>query len=175
MRHFYSVKLRALGNVGVSTGGIKIKGSPSTRISARLEGDTATSCFISVVVIQLACSSHGDPYFMRQVIPNACGALADTVVILAHAVASLLMLWLLFIAGTLALLHVLLNRRDIDIGPVLAGFKEFTADLPVDMRGQALVCVCVVLPAGHYHYHHHCYPAEPVRPHSHRTQLIRAA
>lgn len=52
------------------------------------------------------------PIFLRQVIPNAC--------------------------GTLALLHVLLNRAGLDIGEVLTGFRDFVAELPAEDRGMAL-------------------------------------
>jgi len=40
--------------------------------------------------------------------------------------------------GTLALLHVLLNRPEIDVGTALADYKAFAADLPPDLRGDLL-------------------------------------
>lgn len=55
--------------------------------------------------------------FMKQTINNAC--------------------------GTLALLHLVLNREDaIECGPTLKEFKDFTADFPPDMRGTALGQCC---------------------------------
>lgn len=58
-------------------------------------------------------ASHSDDvFFCQQTINNAC--------------------------GTIALLHVLLNNEEIEIGDTLAGFKSFALDLPADMRGQAL-------------------------------------
>ncbi|KAJ2362883.1 hypothetical protein IW150_006886, partial [Coemansia sp. RSA 2607] len=53
-----------------------------------------------------------DVYFAQQVVPNAC--------------------------ATQAILSVLLNRSEIDLGPMLRDFREFSAELPPDMRGLAL-------------------------------------
>jgi ubiquitin carboxyl-terminal hydrolase L5 len=40
--------------------------------------------------------------------------------------------------GTQAVLSIVLNRPDIEIGPQLEEFKEFTAAFPPDLRGEAL-------------------------------------
>lgn len=39
--------------------------------------------------------------------------------------------------ATLAILHILLNST-VDVGPVLTNFRDFTQDLPADMRGLCL-------------------------------------
>jgi ubiquitin carboxyl-terminal hydrolase L5 len=40
--------------------------------------------------------------------------------------------------GTQAVLSIVLNRPDIEIGPSLEEFKEFTAAFPSELRGEAL-------------------------------------
>ena len=40
--------------------------------------------------------------------------------------------------ATQALLSVLLNREDIDIGPALRDFREFTTSFPPQLRGEAI-------------------------------------
>lgn len=40
--------------------------------------------------------------------------------------------------GTQAVLSIVLNRPDIEIGPALEEFKEFTTAFPSDLRGEAL-------------------------------------
>lgn len=40
--------------------------------------------------------------------------------------------------ATQALIQILLNKEDIEIGPELAQLKDFTADMPADMRGEAI-------------------------------------
>ena len=40
--------------------------------------------------------------------------------------------------GTQAVLSIVLNRPDIEIGPALEEFKEFTAAFPSELRGEAL-------------------------------------
>jgi ubiquitin carboxyl-terminal hydrolase L5 len=40
--------------------------------------------------------------------------------------------------GTQAVLSILLNRPDIEIGPALEEFKEFTAAFPVELLGEAI-------------------------------------
>ena len=56
---------------------------------------------------------HGKVFFAEQVITNAC--------------------------GTQALLSVLLNRPDIELGKELTDLRNFTADFPPSLRGQAHV------------------------------------
>jgi len=57
--------------------------------------------------------AHGaDVFFARQVVQNAC--------------------------ATQAILSILLNRSDIDVGGELSQFKEFTRDLDPEMRGMAI-------------------------------------
>ncbi|KAJ1811925.1 hypothetical protein LPJ56_005659 [Coemansia sp. RSA 2599] len=51
-------------------------------------------------------------YFAQQIIQNAC--------------------------ATQAILSVLLNRPEIELGEILGNFKSFSVDLPADMRGLAL-------------------------------------
>lgn len=51
-------------------------------------------------------------FFARQVITNAC--------------------------ATQAILSVLLNAENIDLGEVLGSFKAFTSDFPPELRGEAI-------------------------------------
>ena len=53
-----------------------------------------------------------EPFSSLQVISNAC--------------------------ATQALLHVLLNAEDAELGDVLENFKSFTLSLPPDLRGDAM-------------------------------------
>ncbi|KAJ1720029.1 hypothetical protein LPJ53_005285 [Coemansia erecta] len=57
-------------------------------------------------------SNTENVYFAQQVVTNAC--------------------------ATQAILSVLLNRPEIDLGPMLQGFLDFSSELPADMRGLAL-------------------------------------
>jgi ubiquitin carboxyl-terminal hydrolase L5 len=57
-------------------------------------------------------SSSDNVFFMQQTIPNAC--------------------------GTIALLHVLLNNKELEAGPILSSFKEFVKEFPADIKGHAL-------------------------------------
>ncbi|KAJ1868316.1 hypothetical protein LPJ78_000254 [Coemansia sp. RSA 989] len=57
-------------------------------------------------------SSAESVYYAQQIIQNAC--------------------------ATQAILSVLLNRQDIELGETLNNFRSFTIDLPSDMRGLAL-------------------------------------
>merc|ERR550537_599060 len=56
--------------------------------------------------------NNPDIFFAQQVIPNAC--------------------------ATQAILSVLMNSADVDVGPHLKEFKEFTAGLDAQMRGLAI-------------------------------------
>ena len=51
-------------------------------------------------------------YFAKQVINNAC--------------------------GTQALLNIMMNAKDLTLGKELSEFKEFTADFPADLKGEAM-------------------------------------
>jgi len=88
--------------------------------------------------------------------------------------------------GTIALLHVLLNNPDIDIGETLTEYKAFASALPPDMRGQVLGMYSVAavrrgLGVGatiariHYLSHTHAHTCRRLRPHPHCTQQLCAA
>ncbi|KAJ2449374.1 hypothetical protein EV183_004921 [Coemansia sp. RSA 2336] len=61
---------------------------------------------------EAAESNTDSVYYAQQIIQNAC--------------------------ATQAILSVLLNRQDIELGETLKNFRSFTIDLPSDMRGLAL-------------------------------------
>ena len=57
-------------------------------------------------------AAHSQVFFARQVVQNAC--------------------------ATQAIVSVLLNRPELELGPQLSSFKDFTSSLPADLRGEAI-------------------------------------
>ena len=58
------------------------------------------------------CVEDSNIYFAKQVINNAC--------------------------GTQALLNIMMNAKGLELGKELTEFKEFTADFPADLKGEAM-------------------------------------
>ena len=83
----------------------------------------------------------GRVFFASQVISNACATQVPGIVIRAPwTTTSLTVLHvgcpnMCTLPPPQAILAVLLNRPDLEIGPELRSLKEFTSDFPPDMRG----------------------------------------